>query len=1567
VDIGLFGLIKQNINVNRLSLTDFYANIERIGADTAFNYDFVLEAFASDDPKTPSQEDTVINGWQISVGTIDLEGIRLNYNDELMGNHFTINLGGLDVEMDEIDLDLNAYSVKSIRLRDTESSFRISKFVTDTVTTDDPSDLELVIKEIEVENVRFAYINEATGQNLDLHVGELLAMAREFSLLRQEIAFSEINLNNSQVSYQQNTIPVEDSLMMAQHARVAEEEEETEPWHVVADNILLSGNTIRYDDNYHERQNGGIDFNHILLESLYLEATDFTYRGTDILADIDQLSFQEQSGFALHEFRTQLAFTDREATLADLYINTGNSLIQNHFSLQYPSLQALSENLGQTQLSLGLRDSHIGFKDILFFAPDMVQMPPIQGNENLVLYAQASFSGLINDLSIDRFNLNTLSNTSLDARGRITGLPDMDKAFFDLTRFRLVTTANDLHNLVVPDSIVQQYQLPERLALTATFRGTMEKFASQAILNTSLGDIRAEIDMNPEERYAGDIEINDLQLGTIMRDDTLYGPVSLNLNFQGRGFAMEEMSTSIDLIVKEAMLNQYKYEGLAVQGRIEEAVFNGFMQYEDSNLHFDFTGSFSLDLDTPKYDMTLDILAANLRKLNITNEEIAFRGALVVDISGNHINNINGDIGIRDVLIVKDRETYRIDSLLFASITGDRHTNITIDSDILTASFDGTIYLTDLAPVLTRHLNQYYTFGEPILVDTLLEQNFDFQILLHNPEILTEVLVPGIERFVPGHITGSYNSRQNHLNIDILIPQLVYDNYTLDTLTFYVDSDPDFLNFGSSISRFALGAFEVTNLAVVGQVHDDVIESRLQITDQNFMEQYSIGGIFTSLEDGYRIHMDPAQLILNYNNWGLPEDNFIELGPKPVFVNNLILTRNNESLSINTVIGDQADSVLNVEFTNFMLETITQLVQSDTTILTGFLNGFINVDQEAPQMVFTSDLNVQDIFLMGFELGNLTVNAESGVNNRINVDASLTGNLNNINLSGYYLPIEETNEINLTVDLQQLSLVSFTGPLQGMLTDPTGMMRGSMQITGSTELPNISGTLLFDQTQFVVDYLNTQFSVDGQRIVFDDNGIRFSQFVITDARGNRGRINGQILTQNYTDFNFDLGFDANNFVVLNTSEENGEFYYGRVVVDLEMQITGSMGLPNVVMEVRVKDQTHLTYVLEDLAPATVDIEGLVEFIVPDKGPDRILAEAAEGSPDDAYVTELTGINLTADVILEQNATMRIIIDPDAGDYLVARANPSSLSLNMDQVGNITLTGTFEIGSGAYQLSFYDIVRRRFDIQSGSQITWTGDPMNAQIDITAIYTVNTSPVGIMPVEGPTRQLPVQALLHIQGSLMRPDITFGLDVSEEATGAIATDLRMRLNQLDEADINRQVFALLILQRFMAENPLEGPGVGLEATARNSVSQILTNQLNRLSRQFGGFDLAFDLQTQEGLEGFETQLDVTLSRTLFDDRLRIMVGGNIEIEGSDQERRTQERTGLGNYIGDIIVEYRLTPTGNLLLKFFREQSYELFYTDLIETGIGIIYNRNFNRFRELLIPSDEVEKVIQDEARK
>jgi hypothetical protein len=168
--------------------------------------------------------------------------------------------------------------------------------------------------------------------------------------------------------------------------------------------------------------------------------------------------------------------------------------------------------------------------------------------------------------------------------------------------------------------------------------------------------------------------------------------------------------------------------------------------------------------------------------------------------------------------------------------------------------------------------------------------------------------------------------------------------------------------------------------------------------------------------------------------------------------------------------------------------------------------------------------------------------------------------------------------------------------------------------------------------------------------------------------------------------------------------------------------------------------------------------------------------------------------------------------------------------------------------------------------------------------------------------------------------------------------------------ESDLNKQVFSLLLLKRFMTDNPFESQsGNGLEGTARTSVSKILTEQLNRLSENVKGVQLSFDLKSYEdyssGQATGQTSLQLGLSKNLLNDRLVVKLSGNVDIEGENTEQ-----SSLTDYIGDLALEYKLTSDGRLRITGFRNSDFDMIDGELVRTGAGLIYIKDYNTFREL-----------------
>jgi hypothetical protein len=323
------------------------------------------------------------------------------------------------------------------------------------------------------------------------------------------------------------------------------------------------------------------------------------------------------------------------------------------------------------------------------------------------------------------------------------------------------------------------------------------------------------------------------------------------------------------------------------------------------------------------------------------------------------------------------------------------------------------------------------------------------------------------------------------------------------------------------------------------------------------------------------------------------------------------------------------------------------------------------------------------------------------------------------------------------------------------------------------------------------------------------------------------------------------------------------------------------------------------------------------------------------------------------------------VDAANGDLLNLRGE-GQLTTGIDPSGKITLTGTYEIEEGGYQFSF-NFLRRKFAIEKGSKITWLGEPTNAQLNVTAKYIANTAPLDLVQnqITDPTQRnyylqkLPFQLLLNLKGELLKPQLTFNIVLPEDqnynVSGDIVSTVNTKLEELrqEPSELNKQVFSILLLNRFVGENPFQSSGSGFsaESFARTSVSKLLTEQLNDLAGGLiGGVDLNFDVASSDdyttGQRRNRTDLNVGLSKRLLNDRLTVTVGSNFALEGAQQSSQ-----GSNNIAGDVSVNYQLSKDGRYMLRFYRKNEYEgLVDGYVIETGLGFILTVDYNRFSQI-----------------
>src|SRR5476651_190222 len=427
-------------------------------------------------------------------------------------------------------------------------------------------------------------------------------------------------------------------------------------------------------------------------------------------------------------------------------------------------------------------------------------------------------------------------------------------------------------------------------------------------------------------------------------------------------------------------------------------------------------------------------------------------------------------------------------------------------------------------------------------------------------------------------------------------------------------------------------------------------------------------------------------------------------------------------------------------------------------------------------------------------------------------------------------------------------------------------------------------------------------------------------------------------------------------------------------MDSQIKIRGDMNTPVVDATLTVNDKTDLTIVLPEDDPGVEDRKGVVEVI--NENAPKLDSILLAKRLDSLKNSKLKGLDVTATVNINKAAKFTIVVDENNGD-VVHLQGEAHLNGGIDASGKTNLTGTYTVESGSYNLA-YATVKRKFNFKSGSTITWTGDPTSANINLTAIYVANVPPIDLVQqqlggdAQNTTmykQKLPFNVDLRLKNQLLKPDISFDIvlpDSNYTVSPDVVSTVNDRLSQIrqDPNEMNKQVLGVLVLGHFIGDNPLQSQGgsTGVNGAIRNSVSSLLSDQLNKLAGDLiGGVQLSFDLTSgadySTGVQQNRTDLNVGLSKKFLNDRITVTVGNNFNLEGQNQPG--QKTTDIA---GNLSVNYKLTQDGRYIVRAYRRDEFIVVEGQIVETGLGFSLTYEYNRFKELFAKKTEQEKEMK-----
>ncbi|MET0635513.1 MAG: translocation/assembly module TamB domain-containing protein [Chitinophagaceae bacterium] len=1578
VNLSFYDIIFNNeLDIKSIRLDDATAKIKRQLPDTSFNFQYIIDAFGSGTTDTVTTDEPT-EAMAISIGTVDLNNLRFVYKDVLTGNDVEMGLAHFDTKVEKFDLAKMNFNVPRINIRQLTSTIvqnkpliidpEVSKTTAAVSTVPSPV-LQLTIGQVSVQKSAVDYTNNVGGMYANVQIGDLDLQPKTIDLANSHFDLGKILLHDSKAIVRMEKSANAKPAVIVDKTNV-DTVNDQQAMVLIFSGLDLKSVDIKFDDWNKPAVNKGMDFAHLETSVGTLQMNNFVFNKDSIGASVTDVNFREKSGFVLQQLKTDFLYASNQAFLKNLYIKTPGSEIKRDIAIRYASPQALAADIGNLKVDAQIDNSKILVSDVLAFVPSL-QSQPAFANPNATWFLDGHVTGAVNNLNVERLTLAGLTNTRMNLSGTLNGLPDINKMKANLVIHDISSSRKDLLSFMPAGSLPANITFPNRINLSGRINGSMADLLTDLKLRTDLGNVTVKgvtknITNAKTAGYDLVLTTEQLDLGTILQDDSTYGPVTASFTAKGTGYDPKTADGELKGLISSIIYKRYEYRDFSIEAIARDHQITAKAGIQDPNIHFALDVVADVSGKDPAVKMELMVDSIKAKELNLTPEPLTYHGKINADFPVVNIDSLEGALTISESVLLDNTKRYQVDSIRVVAGKSDSVGRfIHLSSDILYAQLQGIYKLTEMGSVIQRSIDPYFQIaGTDSLNSNQSPYNFTLNADVVNGPVL-QAFVPGLERMDSLSLRSHFDDIMGW-TASLRAPAITIGTNEIRNLDLEAKSGEVSLDVITTVRQIKSGdAIQLDNVTLTTIIAENIADFTLNIRKAE-QDQYNIGGYFRQPFAGvYEFLLRPTGLVLNYDNWTVSPNNVIRVSPDDIHATNFTLTQGSQHLGINST-GPEKNSPLEVAFRDFRIATLTGFVMSDSTLVDGLLNGKAVVTDVTSGPMLNSDLDITDITVKGDTVGNMKALVKSKDPETFNADVTITGKGNDLKLAGDYLT--STGSFDMLLDIRSLPMTTAQALSAGAIRDASGGLNGQFKIKGTPALPDVDGKLNFEKVGFTPSMLNNYFRIDQETIVINNQGIIFDKFEVKDSASNTLTVDGEALTKNFTNFNLDLEVKAKNFRALNSTKKDNKIFYGKLFFDTDLKITGTETNPVIDGRIKVNEKTALTVVLPQNEPGVVEREGIVEFVDMDAPASDSLFLARY---DSLNTVDLSGAQVSLNIEIDKAADLTLIVDEGNGDFLNVKGQ-ALLNAGITPGGEISMAGTYELEDGAYNLSFNGI-RRKFVIEKGSRITFAGEPTDADLDITAKYVANAAPLDLVKgqlgddIESTSRniylqKLPFEVLLKMEGPLLKPSISFDIQLPSNQNFGVGAEVtqtvQTKLDQLrtEDAEMNKQVFALLLLNRFVAENPFNSSGSGFSAAtlARQSVSKLLTEQLNKLASDLvSGVDLNFDVESSEdystGQRADRTDLNVGLSKRLLNDRLTVTVGSNFELEGPQES--TQQAS---NIAGNIGVNYALSNDGRYQLRAYRKNEFQgVLEGYVVETGVGFIMTFDYNRFREIIHP--------------
>ena len=1402
-----------------------------------------------------------------------------------------------------------------------------------------------IFRRIIVEDV---LLRDKQGNEM-ITISRLSARYEPLSLLEEKITINSIQLLGFSIQLNKETTDSEANIQFLLDAFAKKDSVEKEPnIDLRINSVLIRRGNVSYDIKSIPETPGQFNPSHIGIEDFEATISVKALRSDSLNATIRRLAFTEKSGLELKKMGVRLVADNNHLKINDFSIQFPNSTIGlDNMEVRFDSLQHLPRMTSDVDYKGELKAS--------LFLPDFSPLLPLLKGLSNPINLQTSFNGQGKSIDLSEFSLSDNKNLELHGSASLSDW-DAGRNMYLQSQLTKFSVNNSGLKYLLNNLIGNVPPIVERLNYIQ-FRGSTNGFLHNLRVDgeveTSAGLLSADfwVKTNDEHKrtYTGKFSSNDLNLGKLF-DEKKLGKTGFNIEVKGLDMKNHYPEAYIKGIVSSLEYSNYQYKDITLDGIYKDGGFDGHLSLNDENgcIHID--GVFNLTKNIPSLNLHASVRNFRPNKLNLSDKYIDsdisfnFNG----NFRGNSIDDVEGKILVDSLIMHAPGDNgYSLESFELQAIQGINEKILQIESPFMDMIVRGN-YSYQTIPISIKQMLQQ-NLPSLLVTNDVHERNNDFQFDLHviDSELFQKIFYIPIDLHMPVSLSGYINDSENSLHVEGYFPKFSYNGKLYESGTFLCENLSKGFNCQLHGSML-MSSGAMLNLSVNSKAENDQIKTVLNWgnnTDVTYSGKWTTLTRFSqsdtdSLKLQTNIEILPSTIVLSDSVWNILPSH-IEIDNEKIYINNFSIERPEQYLKINGNITDHHTDSCMVDLKNIDVLYVLDMLRFQAVQFGGLATGKVILKQILETPVINAYLHVRDFTVNKGLLGDANI---KGVWDNelpgIRLDADIKEQqLSSTRVIGYVSPKLKALDLNIQADSTNMDLLS--PYLDGIFSELDGRVNGNVRLHGGFKTLDFEGavSVLMDAK---LDALNTYFQIHNDSIRLSSGRFTLDNVRIFDREGNMGKVNGELNHAHLRDLRYHFDIQSENMLLYDTQDDTNELFYGKVYGTGSINVDGGNNSMNVNATFTTGPNTTFTYINGVSSEAANN--QFITFVdrTPKRIQDSIQTEIYHHT--DLYkVKEENGptmdlrINMKIDA--NPNANMKVIMDPIAGDNITARGN-GNFQVDYYNKGDFRIFGHYAVDDGMYKLNMQDIIRKDFLIQSGSSITFTGDPYQANLDVQAIYSVNSVSLSDLTTDVSQNQstIKVNCIMNLTGSLANPTIRFDLDlpgVSEEDREMVRSLVST------EEQMNTQIIYLLGIGKFYAYNYMENSNRS-NATSSLAFSTLSSQLNNMLSQVMENKNWNIGANLSSGQDGWNrVEAEAILSGRLLNNRL--LINGNF---GYRENVMTNT-----NFIGDFEAIWLLTPNGEFRIRGYNQTNDRYFSESTLTTqGVGLIYKKEFNKWSEL-----------------